>query len=153
MYENITYEELKNLPDEEKVKALTELLSITPDRKELAKKLGVAPIAIINLIGKYLEGKQIGRKKKETIEVENLIEEPKQKRKYTRKSKDEEKSEQPIQSLSTQVEKIIFEEKHNITISLNTEFTGSEIQHILTGISTTIFDNKKYKINLEITEI
>lgn len=61
MYENITYEELKALSEDEKTKALKELIEKYPDKKQLTARLGVAPVAIMNLIRKYVDGKPIGR--------------------------------------------------------------------------------------------
>jgi hypothetical protein len=71
MYENITYAELKGLSEDEKANTLKELIELYPDKKQLAAKLGTAPVAIINLIRKYVEGKPVGRiKGSKNIKVE-----------------------------------------------------------------------------------
>jgi len=63
MYENYTYDQIKALPDDQKVTALKELKTTYPDNKDLAKHLDTAHIAVSNMVGKYLEGKTVGRKK------------------------------------------------------------------------------------------
>ncbi|MDD4411990.1 MAG: hypothetical protein PHO58_05830, partial [Bacilli bacterium] len=63
MYETLTYEQLKALPDNEKITALTELKNLYPDNRDLAKHLDVAFIGVNNMVAKFLEGKQLGRKK------------------------------------------------------------------------------------------
>ena len=92
MYENLTYDQLKELPDEQKVEALKELKVIYPENKDLAEHLGGAHIAVSNMVAKYLEGKQLGRKKMTEEEKQQKREErlrknrKKQKNRYNYKN-------------------------------------------------------------------
>lgn len=69
MYENITYNELKGLPEEQKKDALIELKNKYSTYKEMAEKVGGTPVALSNLYLRIVEGKKFGRRKKEETEA------------------------------------------------------------------------------------
>ncbi len=100
MYETITYDQLKELPDDQKVLALKELKTLFPDNKDLAKHLNTAHIAVSNMVGKYLEGKQVGRKKmteEEKAQVKAEREAEKKRLKEQEKQQELQQHEQKIQ--------------------------------------------------------
>lgn len=80
MYENLTYEEIKNLPENKKTEAWSELHTIMPSNMELARKLNAAPIAISNAVKKYVLGEPVGRanKKNKPEQVEQIQQEAEQ---------------------------------------------------------------------------
>ena len=69
MYDNISYENLRDLPDEQKREALIELKSKYPTYREMAEKVGGTPVALSNLYLRIVEGKRFGRRKKEETEA------------------------------------------------------------------------------------
>lgn len=169
MYENITYEELKNLPEDQKVEAWKELHDLYPSNKELSLKLGVAQIAVTNAIKKYVLNEPIGRaNKKEKAEYspeqiqevqedtkpelqqEQQVDKPK--RKYNRKSKQD--------NLTLEIEPVtVKNESDKINIDINTflininnTFSGENAQVILNGIGSTFLKDRNYNIEIKISE-
>jgi len=116
MYETYTYEQLKALPDDQKIIALKELKSTYPDNRDLAKHLDVAHIAVSNMVGKYLEGKQLGRKK--------MTEEEKAQAKAER----ELKKLQQLQAQQKQIQKSPQEESQEEETKTETQETKEEVK-------------------------
>lgn len=147
MYENLTYEELKNLPEDKKGEAWGELHSSIPSNAELAKKLNVAPIAVVNAVKKYVLGEPIGRaakkdkpesqpkRSKKSVKEEQAEVRPK--RKYNRKPKTEEIPETTATSFS---------------IDISNAFSGEEASVIMHGVGGTLLPDKTYKIEIKISE-
>lgn len=124
MYEAIKYDELKQLPDDQKKAALKELMTTYGSNKAIAEATGGATIAIANMYGKFVEGKKIGRvkgsknsKKAEESKEEKspeistetpiIVSEEKPKRKYTRKVKEDAEAQQDISQQETKPDKTI----------------------------------------------
>lgn len=77
MYESITYAELKSLPKEQKSDVWKELKYLYSTQKELAKKLGVSPAIVYNMISRYAKDETAGSKRAKKLEV---VETPKRTR-------------------------------------------------------------------------
>ncbi|MFA5557870.1 MAG: hypothetical protein WDA59_00195 [Methanofastidiosum sp.] len=125
MYENITGEELKALPDEEKKTALEELMEKYPDKKELAERLGVKGNVVGIWIAKYVLGQQMGRQKGQTA------------------------------TTKTDIEPVIAESNNGDTASLQTHVTalGEEVRQRIVGIGNALLDNKTYEVTLTVNEL
>ena len=171
MYENIKYEELKQLPDEQKKEALQELMTIYGSNKAIAEAIGGSTIAIINMYKKYVLGESVGRvkgsknstKQEETL-PDTIVETPtneietKPKRKYTRKAKDVEvpqetqiEQEEPKQEIVRTPIKLA-ELSVSFTTSLCGNLSGEEIKKRVAGMINSLLDDKTYTINLQIDE-
>jgi hypothetical protein len=72
----MTYEALKALDGEAKVNALKELMKEYKTNKAIAEHLGANPLAISNMIKRYVEGKPIGRQKKTELQIVTASETP-----------------------------------------------------------------------------
>lgn len=173
MYENIKYDELKNLPDDQKVIALNKLKEIYTDNKAIAEATGAAPIAISNMIKKHILGEHVGRtkanKNETTINNDTIVEnketanEPiREKRKYTRKIQPEIiKEELHKDEIVKEEEPVEYETQHQETISNKFSFTtglcgeieGEVVKSRITGITNSLLDDKKYLIELKISEL
>ncbi len=167
MYENYSYEQLKSLPDDQKIEALKELKTIYPDNKTLAEHLDVAFIAVNNMVGKYLEGKTVGRKK--------MTDEEKLQKKAERKLKKElEQQEQQKEKEVKEEEKIVNQEIKNeetnvqntseevqsnqvksnsFSIKLEKDMTGEEAITRLNGVSNSLLKENQYRVSLVIVEV
>ena len=169
MYENIKYEELKQLPDNQKKEALQELMATYGSNKAIAEATGAATIAIANLYGKIVEGKTVGRKKgtknsvkeednKEekltdaVIETPASITEEKPKRKYTKRNN-------VVAEAETQKEEIVRKpiiladlKSLSFTTSLSGDLSGEEVKARIIGIVNALLDDKTYSVNLQIDE-
>jgi len=153
MYENLTYDQLKELPDEQKVEALKELKVIYPENKDLAEHLGGAHIAVSNMVAKYLEGKQLGRKK--------MTEEEKQQKREERLRKKQEEvekerlrllQEQQIQNQVKDEEEVI-NSSESFSVKFSKIIVGEEATIVLGNIGGSLLKDGKYKINLSIEEV
>lgn len=122
MYENITYEELKELPEEEKRAALLELEKVFPDKRELAEHLGVKPNVIGILFSRYVEGKRPTRQKKEGDEV--------------------------IEEVSFDSN----HNESTFKLTIKNNMIGEEVKTMLVGIGNTLLDSRLYSVNLTIEE-
>jgi len=171
MYEQIKYEELKQLPDEQKKEALQELMTIHGSNKAIAEAVGGSTIAIINMHKKYVLGESVGRvkgsknstKQEETL-PEKVVETPtddteiKPKRKYTRKTKDVEVPQELQIEQEAQVQEIVrtpiklAELSVSFTTSLCGNLSGEEIKKRVTGMINSLLEDKTYTINLQIDE-
>lgn len=149
MYENFTYEELRNLSEDKKSEAWKELHILYPENKVLAQKLNVATIAVVNAVKKYVLGEPVGRAKKkveivplepiqETQKIDKQESQQPPKRKYNRKAK----SDMP------EIRLVI----HPFSINISNIFTTEEAQTILNGIGSTLLKNKTYKVEINISE-
>lgn len=149
MYENIKYEELKQLPDEQKKEALQELMDKYGSNKAIAEATGGALIAIGNMYSKYVEGKPIGRKKKEEVIEEapknEVSQESKPKRKYTKRNI--ESQEQEIVRTPIKLPK-----PSSFTTSLSGDFTGEELKERIIGLANSLLSTKTYSITLQLEE-
>jgi len=180
MYETYSYDQLKALPDDQKITALKELKTTYPDNKDLAKHLDVPFIGVNNMVAKYLEGKQMGRKK--------MTEEEKLQAKVERKLKkqQEEKMQQQLyqqNQVKNVTQEIKNEEKVNETtnlvgqeatketqsiqptqtiqtiisnsfsIKLEKNMTGEEAISRLSGVANSLLKENQYKVNLVIEEV
>ncbi len=123
MYENVTGEELKALPNEEKKVALEELMGLYPDRKELAQHLGLRNNVLGILIAKYVLGTQFGGKKGSTNHVA---------------------TEEPITNN---------EASNVFSTNLEAQIIGEEAKERITNIGNSLLDGKKYLVSLKVEEI
>jgi len=174
MYEDITYEELKGLSEDKKVEVWKELHSKYSDDKELAKKLGVATIAVINGVRKYALGEHIGRTKKEEVqeEAKQVVKEEstqpevptiqliKPKRQYNRKPKEEKQlesitdmKEEMVESVAEVKPEPIKVNESEYSILLKKEVLGEEAQARINSIANTLIKDQKYEIEILIKEI
>jgi len=164
MYENIKYEELKQLPDEQKKEALQELMTIYGSNKGIAEATGGAVVALVNMYKKFVLGESVGRvkgsknstKQKETL-PETIVETPtddteiKPKRKHTKKAKDIEVP-QEIQTQQEEPIKLAELISVSFTTSLCGNLSGEEIKKRVIGMINSLLDDKSYLINLQIDE-
>ncbi len=123
MYENITGEELKALPNEEKKVALEELMELHPDRKELSQHLGLRNNVLGILIAKHVLGTRFGRKKGSTNHVA---------------------TEEPI---------VNNEASNVFSTNLEAQIIGEEAKERITNIGNSLLDGKKYLVSLKVEEI
>jgi len=166
MYENITYDQLKELPDDQKIIALKELKTIYPDNKDLAKHLDIAHIAINNMVGKYLEGKQVGRKK---MTPEEKAQAKTEREAEKKRLKEQEKQETMTQQITTNQDNVpqptnpnativpIINESikinlNSFSINLNKDMLGEEAISRLSGIANSLLKENQYRVNLIIEE-
>jgi ATP-dependent Clp protease ATP-binding subunit ClpA len=179
MYETFTYNQIKDLPEDQKIEALKELKTMFPDNKELAVHLNVIPMAISNMVAKYVEGKQMGRKKmtaeekaqaklkreaekklKERQEIEKEKEKITQQEKSDEQKVDEVVKSQEIKNEETNVKSIAEESKSiplqsnssSFSIKLDKNMVGEEAVSRLNGIANSLLKEKEYKIELVIAE-
>lgn len=175
IYETYTYEEIKNLPDDQKITALKELKAIYPDNKDLAKHLDTAHIAVSNMVGKYLEGKTVGRTKM-TDEEKAQAKAKREAEKKLKAQKEKEQQEQELKQQTSQtqtqeqvlntdqgkvqesqsIQKFNPEPKTNsnlFTINLNKDIMGEEATAILNGFANTLLKGNNYKVSLNIEEV
>jgi hypothetical protein len=155
MYENIKYEELKNLPDEQKKEALQELMATYGSNKAIAEATEGYATTIANMYSKYVEGKHIGRVKGSKNPDKKPKEENKVKRKYTKKVKED-----TIIPIESPQEEIVYnkvlEEVKTSTLSFNSslsgDLSGEEVKVRIIGIVNALLDDKTYSVNLQIDE-
>lgn len=157
MYEDLTYEQLKEMPDEQKKEVLSKMLEEYKDSKTVASKIpGASFIAISNLIRKLIEGKPVGRIKKEetdtTETTETNIQAEKPKRKYTRRIVDREAINEYKQEDIQQKTEVVVHKNINTSINIPAVF-GNELVKRLEGLAKSILDDKEYEINIQITEL
>lgn len=157
MYENLSYEQLKELPGEQKKNALMQLKEQYPHYKEMAEKIGGTPTALSNLYLRIVEGRRFGRKKKEVItppKVEAIVEAPVKLRRTRRKSIAVPDA-QPAAAIVEQKELIVMPAKKSIsfTINLGIEETGNEAKSRIEGIVGSLLKEKIYNIKMSIEEV
>jgi hypothetical protein len=163
MYENLSYEQLKELPGEQKKNALLQLKEKYPHYKEMAEKIGGTPTALSNLYLRIVEGKKFGRKKKEVIEppkvvaspvIEAAAETPVKLRRTRRKSIVVPEA-QPATTIGEQREILVMPAKKSIsfTINLGIEETGNEAKSRIEGIVGSLLKEKVYNIKMSIEEV
>ena len=155
MYEDLTYSQLKELPDEQKREALVDLKEKYPTYREMAQKLGGNPVAIANLYMRVVEGKKPGRKKKEAAAV---IEAPVVKKKRQPRTKpavlnqaaapEETPAQKPVAGITGDVRKTV-----SFTIGLDTEIPGDEAQARIQGIVGSLLKDKTYRVTLKVEEV
>ena len=163
MYENLSYSELKNVPEDKKTEAWAELHSLYSSNAELAKKLGVATIAVVNAVKKYVLNEPIGRANKKDMqkpEPEVKQESPvevKPKRKYNRKAKPE--VEKELVRVDSKPETVVNEVPHlnedNVdifSISVKKDITGEDAKTLLNGIGSTLLKDQRYTIEVKVIE-
>lgn len=175
MYESYTYEQVKSLPDDQKIIALKELKTIYPENKMLAEHWNVAHIAVSNMVGKYLEGKTVGRKKmtdeekaqkKAEREAEKLKQQQEinqqqnQQQNVQQQSKEEivdqeiKDEEEKIKPITEEFQPIQSQPKNNsFSIKLEKNMLGEETFNRLNGIANTLIKESNYKISLNIEEV
>lgn len=160
MYENYTYDQLKALPDDKKIEALKELKTLYPDNKDLAKHLSIATIAISNMVGKYLEGKQVGRKKmtpeeKAQKKLEREAEKLKQSQQQEEIKQETTKEQEQTQNQEIKDEKFVkvFNINPSFNITLDRDLSGEEAILRLNGITNSLLQDNKYKVHLSIEEV
>lgn len=169
MYENITYDQLKDLPDEEKKEALIYLKEKYPTYKEMSQAIGGIPLSLSHLYMRVVEGKTFGRKKKE--------EAPSEEKQVLNETQDQQKDENdkpsdtPALSTSTMKKKrgskkketeIITPQKEqsvapkkdfSFTIGLEVEVSGEEAKTRMEGVMASLLKDKNYKVKLSIEEV
>jgi len=173
VYESYTYDQLKELPDDQKITALKELKTIYPDNKDLAKHLDTAHIAISNMVGKYLEGKSVGRKKmteeekaqaKEQRKLKKQAEEAKAQQQIQQEQQEEVQSEDKVvttlpeikneeSNTTTPITQSIQPKTNSFSIKLEKNLTGEEATARLNGIANSLLKDNTYKISLVIEEV
>jgi hypothetical protein len=159
MYGNLTYEQLKEMPDEQKKEVLNNMLEEFKDPKIVASKIpGASFIAISNLIRRLIENKPVGRvkgSKNESKVVDDKLEETKTdaiigseiipaKRKYERKTKT--LDEVNISSAKDNNKSI------KSSIVIEGTISGIELIKRFEGFAKAILENKEYDIVLKIEE-
>lgn len=163
MYENLSYELLKELPGEQKKNALIELKGKYPHYKEMAEKIGGTPVALANLYLRIVEGKKFGRRKKEVVES-SILETPvinEEKQKRTRRKIVKAVDAQIIPAANVPQEIMIKSpvivdpviKSALFVISLEIEETGKEAKERIDGIIGSLLKEKKYKMSLRIEEV
>jgi len=171
VYENITYEQLKELPEDQKPIALQELKTKFPDNKDLAKYLDAAHIAISNMVGKYLEGKPLGRKKM-TDEEKAQAKAERELKKQQEGQKQAEQIQQKYEVISQEAKqefkeetdvKVTFEDSkpiqniqsktNSFSVTLNKDLVGGEAVARLNGIANSLLTDNQYKVSLVIEEV
>mgnify|MGYP000905337148 CR=1 FL=1 len=161
MYESYTYEQVKSLPDDQKIIALKELKSIYPENKMLAEHWNVAYIAVSNMVGKYLEGKQIGRKKMTNEEkAQKKLEREQQKQLELQKQQTQEnneaKKETELEDTTTNIPPITETSKpksNAFGITLSKTLSGEEAIKRFNGIANSLLGECEYKIEISIEEV
>jgi len=179
MYETITYDQLKELPVDQKVLALKELKTIYPDNKDLAKHLNTAHIAVSNMVGKYLEGKQVGRKKMtEEEKAQAKAEREAEKKRLKEQEKlqqEQEKQEALTQSTTTTTTtnqepevknsesdleasvivtpKLTQSSNSSFNIKLEKDMLGEEAITRLSGVANSLLKENQYRVSLVIEEV
>jgi len=157
MFENYTYKQIKALSDDQKIEALKELKTIYPDNRELAKHLDTAHIAIANMVGKYLEGKQVGRKKmteeeKAQAKAERKLAKQQEQIQHSQEKQETENVETEEKNVKT-INKAPQSGSNSFSIKLEKNMNGEEIVARLNGIANSILKYKEYKIDLVVEEV
>jgi len=176
VYETYTYEEIKNLPDDQKVLALKELKTIYPDNKDLAKHLNTAHIAVSNMVGKYLEGKQVGRKKmteeekaqakaereaeKKRLKQEEKMQQEQEKQEAmtqstttTNQESEVKNSESDLESSAIITSKLTQSSNSSFSIKLEKDMLGEEAISRLSGVANSLLKENQYRVSLVIEEV
>jgi hypothetical protein len=165
MYENLSYEQLKELPGEQKKNALMQLKEQYPHYKEMAEKIGGTPTALSNLYLRIVEGRKFGRKKKVVIEptiVETTFKAPAEapaeapvKLRRTRRKSIAVPDFQPVSTINEQRDVLEMPVKKAIsfTINLGIEETGNEAKSRIEGIIGSLLKEKIYNIKMSIEEV
>lgn len=153
----VNYEELKTLPDEEKIKVLKELAEkYTRDGKPyfpaIATALGGSVIAVANLYNRLVEGKSVGRPRKEDKVDEPEIKE-KKKRGPKPASEKVETSPTPIQVPVLKEEPQENQQNNNYNFSMNAVFDGEEAAERVIAIANSFFKKSKYSIEMKVKEL
>ncbi len=161
MYENITYAELKKLPKEQKIEAWKELVALTPKKKDLAVKLGVSPAIVYNMISRYVSDKSEQKQKQDEDETPVKLK-PRRARQQKRKvenvdlaaeNQDESPAETPENSVVS--ENSI---EHNVagkeafSIAISKIVSGGDARILMTGIGSTLLNDREYSVEVKITE-
>ena len=139
MYKNLSYEKLKELPDEQKRNALMELKEMYPQYKDMAEIVGGTPAALANLYLRIVEGRKFGRKKKadagQAVPISDSLAMITEEKQYN--------------------DIIIVPPKKAIsfTICLDTEETGFEAKSRMEGILGSLLKDKIYRTHLSIEEV
>jgi len=158
MYENLSYEKLKELPGEQKRNALMELKERYPQYKEMAEIVGGTPAALANLYLRIVEGRKFGRKKKEEIGqavLESSIDYEAPQKRFGRKAESVPDSKPIIFEEKQYKDIIVLPPKKTIsfTICLETEETGCEAKNRMEGIVGSLLKDKIYRTHLSIEEV
>lgn len=165
-----TYEQIKALPDDQKTLVLKELKNLFPENKALAAHLNVLPIVTANLMGKYVEGKQVGRQKmtpEQKAEAKAARELKKQQEALAQKLANSESSnvvpqpqiptavvvDKPTPVISEPVQAQIKTNGSSFSIKLEKNVVGEEVAMMLSGIGSTLIKDKNYQISLVVEEV
>jgi len=150
MYENMTYAELKKLPDVERQNAWKELTVIYPTKKELAQKFGVSIAVIYNNILKYVKGKPTEKTQAEKQEA--IVKRPRKTKSLSQPAGLDEKSDKlnPVDFEIKNPDNAPQDELFSIDIKKTV--SGEDAQFFLNGIGGTLLRNQKYTIEVRITE-
>jgi len=123
VYENLTGEQFKELPEEQKKEALVELTKHYPTIKELAEHLRVKGNVAGIWVAKYVLGHQMGRQKGQVTDQLNEVSEK-----------------ESISSIfSTNLE--------------SQQLAGNEAKERIMGIGSSLLDDKKYAVSLIVNEL
>lgn len=143
-----------------------------PDNKELAAHLNVIPMAISNMVGKYLEGKPMGRKKMtEEEKAQAKLKRDKEKKLKAQKEAEKEQQQEiiPQQTVTNQESEVVIPQPINsnaisfvsesiqprdnsFSIKLDKNMIGEEAVLRLNGVANSLLKEKEYKVELNIME-
>lgn len=157
MYENLSYEKLKELPCEQKKNALMELKERYPQYKEMAEMVGGTPAALANLYLRIVEGRKFGRRKRDEAQAvsENTGDTVilKKRTKLTAAPVPDLKAARTENKQYDEM--IVLPPKKSIsfTICLDAEETGAEAKCRLDGIIGSMLHDKVYRTHLSIEEV
>ncbi|MGI6668329.1 MAG: hypothetical protein ACOX4M_02500 [Acetivibrionales bacterium] len=150
MYENITYAELKSLPREQKVIAWKELKNMYSTQKELAEKLGVSPNLVYNMISRYVNNAPDETEKDEEQQTAEQAGKASHRRRRRKRRLDSD----AVSDISGTVQKISFTEGNELfSISIKKIVAGEDAQFLFSGIGGTMLKDRKYMVEVKITEI
>lgn len=163
MYENFAYDELKNLPEDKKAEAWGELHSSIPSNRELAQKLGISPIVVVNAVKKYVLGEPVGRANKK-LKPESPLEGEKAKRSRKAQQEEDKQEVRPKRKYNRKAKAVSFEigeagslhetelNAGSFLIDIKNAFSGEEAQGILSGIGSALLKDRQYSLEVKISD-
>jgi len=154
MLDNLSYNDLKVLPDEEKKEVLKLLKEKFNSYKEMAEKIGGTPLALSNMYLRVVEGRRFGRTKKvkpaEVEESPNAIYEANQSEIKTPGSRKRKSQHTRLQDTESSFLKIQDKEKPNPE---NRDYGKSEpVKTVSDNVGSDVYENRSntFIIGLEI---
>jgi len=155
-YENINYDQFKELSDEQKEEALKILMERFPEKSQLAEYLGIRGNVLGILISKYILKNRLGRQK---TEVKDEVIEPIKEKIPEQKPIEEVKTIEytPLQLVtptqSAKINELKNENDEGFNVNLNKQIAGEEAISRITKIANSLLEHKRYNINIIIQEL